>query len=329
MVEMRKAFARFAALAAAVPIGAGMLAACAAPVVPVDNVVIDADVLDCSREIFENVGPLDVAIAIDTSQSTRRPTGFDIDGDGSIGVLQRSTSSDRDDSRLSAQVAALRLLLRNAAGRDIRFSLITFSGPSISPTSRQLQRFVAKRDAVIRAELTSDVTILESVLDEVLERGSGGTTNFYAGMQRANISLIESEVSKRTRRRLVLFMSESPRPTLLGVDGSFKERDPRMKYAARVGIRHKIVFNTFGVSQDSGSWRRQLLGRIAGATGGTYHVVEDPLQLYCHLAISLVPPHQRGVRRRAFAGSSKGPAPASGDGELAVVELVGRTGGDD
>ena len=49
---------------------------CAAPIVPSNNVIVDTDVRDCSPGIFDAVGPLDVAIVIDTSQSTRRSSGF-------------------------------------------------------------------------------------------------------------------------------------------------------------------------------------------------------------------------------------------------------------
>lgn len=289
---MRNPFARFGVFARGLPAVAVMLAGCAAPVVPAGNVVVDADVLDCSQAIFEALGPLDLAIAIDTSLSTRQTTGFDIDGDGSISTIRDYT--DRDDSRLSAQVAALKLLLRSAADRDIRFAIVTYSGPSIAPWSKRPIRIVLNRDAMIRTELTDDIALLESVLDEVLERGSKGTTNFYAGMRRSNRSLIESDDPARSSRKLVLFMSDSPGPINLDIDGTIQYRDERMKSAALQARRHQIVFNTFGLSEDSGMWRRQSLGQISGATGGSYHAVEDPQQLYCHLASSLAPsPEER------------------------------------
>lgn len=290
---MRIAFAPFAALATALPAVAVLVAGCVVPGIPADNVVVDADVRGCSAAIFEALGPLDVAIAIDTSLSTRQPTGFDVDGDGSIGTLEQSVYTDRGDSRLSAQIAALKPLLRNAADSDIRFAIITYSGPSIAPSRRPPRRIVSNRDGMIRSDLTNDIVPLESVLDEVLNRGSRGSTNFYAGMRRANRSLIESEDTERSSRKLVLFMSDSPEPVNLDVDGSIKNLDERMKSAALQARRHQIVFNTFGLSEESAMWRNRPLGQIAGATGGTYHVVEDPLQLYCHLANSLVPPAKK------------------------------------
>ena len=274
---------------------------CAAPIVPATNVVVDADVRNCSPSIFDAIGPLDVAIVIDTSQSTRRPTGFDIDQDGSIHRLYRNNAVDRGDSWLAAQIAAVRSLLRNAAGRDIHFSIVTFSGPSIERTVGRTQLTGSVRDSQIQAELTGDMLKLDSVLTEVFEAGSDGKTIFFAGMQRATRSLIESRDEKR--RKVVLFMSDSPRPNSLDLDGNIEKRDPRMKNAAVSARGHDVVFHTFGLSWDSGSWRQKSLGRIAGATGGTYHPNEDPRQLYCHLAVSLLPPYQREqrVRRTKFA----------------------------
>lgn len=267
---------------------AGILPGCAVPVIPAENIVRDADILDCSAEMLGDLGPLDVAVAIDTSLSTMAPTGVDIDGDGSIGVIELSSYTDRGDSHLSAQVTALRSLLRNSAKYDIRFSIITFSGSNvIVPTNERTSGVVSDRNARIRARLSDDFAALESVLDEVLEDGSGGSTDFYAGMRRANRSLIESDDPERDSRKIVLFMSDSPGPTGRELDATVQNLDARMARAARQALRHQIIFNTFGVSADSGMWRRRSLGQIAGATSGTYHVVANAQQLYCHLASSL------------------------------------------
>jgi hypothetical protein len=70
-----------------------------------------------------------------------------------------------------------------------------------------------------------------------------------------------------------------------------------MKSATVVAQRNRIVFNTFGLSPDASQWRDQALGQIAGATGGTYHPIEDPRQLYCHLASSLLPAYLQEQRK--------------------------------
>jgi hypothetical protein len=263
---------------------------CASPVPPspAQDVVHDADVLDCSADLLGDLGPLDVAVAIDTSISSLGPSGVDIDGDGSIGVIDGSAYTDLGDSRLSAHVAALRSLVHNASEHDIRFSIVTFSRSNVgASTVQRSSGVVSNREARIRSPLSSDLANLDSALDEVLEDGAKGSTNFYAGMRGANRSLIESEDPGRESRKVVLFMSDSPETTRLEVDGTIKKYDERMARAARQALRHQIVFNTFGLSADSANWRRRSLGQIAGATSGSYHGVEDPRRLYCHLASSL------------------------------------------
>lgn len=278
---------------------------CAAPIVPASNVVVDTDVRDCSPVIFDALGPLDVAIVIDTSQSTRRSTGFDIDRNGRVREFSRHKVVDRNDSRLAAEIEAVRSLLRSAEGHNIRFSIVTFAGTTIERTVGRNQILGSNRDSKVRAELTHDLQELDSVLTDVFERGSDGKSIFSAGMQRANRSLLgsKSQLEGPARRRVALLMSDARRPNSVDAGGSIEEQDPRMKSAAVIAQRHQVVFNTFGLSPHSSQWRDQALGQIAGATGGTYHPIEDPRQLYCHLASSLLPPYLQEQRKwqRAFA----------------------------
>lgn len=278
---------------------------CAAPTVPVTNVVDDGDLRECSASLFEGLGPLDVAIVIDTSQSTGRSAGFDIDLDGSIQRFHRNGTFDRGDSRLAAQVAAVRPLLRGAEGHDIRFSIVTFSGASVEKTVGRTQLIGSARDSRIRARLTNDMRALDGALDEILEIGNGGMTIFYGGMQRATRSLLESSVQTgqgEPRRKIVLFMSDTARPNSLGLAGGIENADLRMKRAALRAQSHGIVFHTFGLSPRSDGWRDKAIGQIAGATGGTYHPIEDPGRFYCHLANSLLrsQPQQRPGWQNAF-----------------------------
>lgn len=264
---------------------------CAGPIVPATNVIVDADVRDCSLGLFDALGPLDVAIVIDVSQSTGRPAGFDI---------------DRDDSRLVVQIAAVRPLVRNAEGRDIRFSIVTFSGRSVPRIGGRIRLTGSARDSKIRAKLTGDISELDSVLKEVLEGGSDGMTVFFAGMQRGLQALIESR--DESRRKIVLMMSDAARSNSLFFDRNTAELDPRMKNAAVRARRNGVVFHTFGISPASGLWRDRSLGQIAGATGGTYHPIANPRQLYCHLAYSLRPSYwqQQIGWQRAFASYREG-----------------------
>ena len=62
---------------------------CATPTPVVTNLVLDSDVRGCSPEGLDGLKELDVALVIDTSMSTRRPSGLDIDGDGRASKLMR------------------------------------------------------------------------------------------------------------------------------------------------------------------------------------------------------------------------------------------------
>jgi Mg-chelatase subunit ChlD len=126
---------------------------------------------------------------------------------------------------------------------------------------------------------------LDSALAEVLVSGSEGSTNFYSAMRRSTRSLLGW--SKFYRPRVVLLISDSPRPISLDIDGETEKTDPRLQRAALSARQNGVVFHTFGMSKEAADWRQKLIGQIAGATGGAYHPVEDPNALYCHLAAAL------------------------------------------
>ena len=249
---------------------------------------IDEEV-ECSREALARVGPLDVAMVIDTSMSTLKPTGSDIDGDGVLGVLREGVVTDRDDTRLGAQVAGLRALLSAVDGADVRFALITYSGAIRAPI-HPYSRVVKADHARLRAPLGSPPEVIEAELEAAFARGGAGTSDFYAGMHRASRALIEAKPTTESRRRLVLFISDSGGPVIRQPDGTVQWSDPHLEFAMHHAREHGITFNTFGLSAKSGRWRFDPLGRIAIATGGTYHMVEDPHALYCHLANALLFP---------------------------------------
>ena len=294
-----KAGAKASLFAGVMAIAAG----CAAPVPIVTNVVRDADVRGCSPKSLERLAGLDVAIVIDTSLSTRRPSGIDVDGDGVISRFRRNPTFDRGDSRLAVMVDAIRPLLRNAAEHDIRFSIVSFSGPTDDPPISGSPLVGTGSESKLYAKLSKSTPELERALTEVLAGGSQGTSVFYAGMHLGSHSLTSS--TNGARRRVVLFLADGPRPTGMaptGVDGSGNLifRDSRMKTAALMARERNVVFHTFGLSHGAGLWRHQPLGQIAGATGGNYHAVEDPSELYCHLAHSLMPPSSESDWERMF-----------------------------
>lgn len=298
-----------------------MLCGCAAPPLAATNVVFDEDVRDCAWRAGEVLGAIDVAIVLDTSQSTGRPAGIDLDGDGVVQDTDFDRGRVRGDSRLAAQVEAARTLVRRSAGEDVRFSIVTYSGPGTTHTAGRTNLVGSGRDSSVLVPLTSDRAALDAALEALLAEGADGTTIFYAGMRRATRELtLDVERDDRWRRKLVLLISDSPEPTGLASDGKSMNVDWRMKHAAVKARRQGVVIHTFGLSPDSPEWRRRPLGRIAGATGGDYHPVEDPRRLACHLTTSIQPTRRAVQRMRAYAESAESAEESPPDERVAAVE---------
>lgn len=203
--------------------------------------------------------------------------------------------SDPGDSLLSAEVAGVKSLLRSAAGSDVRFSIVTFSGLTAYPLQEPPTHIVLRGEAVIQSELTGDAESLKAALERVLERGSAGNTNFAAGMRQASRTLMEASQPSPAQRRVVLFISDSPSPLQIGPNTPnmlVLRRDPMIARAAVKAIDSGIVFHTFGLGKAAATQPPHMLSRIAGATGGDYHAVGDATGLHCHLLQSLAQPRR-------------------------------------
>ncbi|MCP5044444.1 MAG: hypothetical protein GY944_25725 [bacterium] len=255
---------------------------------PAEDAEPEARAPDCSRESLSRLGPLDAVFAFDNSLSSQKPSGIDADGDGIVGVHVHSEFTDPEDSLLGAMVASARTLIRNTADLDARFSIVTFAGLPFSRPGRPTFA-VGNRDARISVAMTDDTQALETGLDEVIRIGSRGVENLYAGMRRANQSLIESEDFEQQRDKVALFLSDSAGPIFKKhgkpIHGAISAG---MGLAVREARRNDIVIHSFGTASEAKRWRRLSLGLIGPETGGTYHAIEDPSELYCHLVDALV-----------------------------------------
>ncbi len=249
-----------------------------------------ASLSECGLSPDGELGPLDVAIAIDASRSTVDPSGSDVDADGDIGKpflgrigkIYDVGSTDPEDSWLYAEVRAARAVVDELAGGDVRFSIVAFSG--ITPHATEPKR---TQHAVIEAALTGDSDELEAALDRVLEKGSLGTTRFSSGMDLANQTLTQ-EPGARRGRRVVLFVSENPNPTAPRVGRAIL--DPAMKDAALAAVDSGIVYYTFGLGDAADAPTSSALNRIGKGTGGRFYAVQDPMLLHCEMARSILPP---------------------------------------
>lgn len=241
--------------------------------------------------------PTDVVIAIDTSRSTRDPSGADIDGDGEIGVFRRSRWTDRGDSMLAAQVAAVRRLVRESPGRDVRFAIVAYSGREGRVFEDSVGQLVDRRDALLRSELTTDVAALEAELDRVLLRGSRGNSSFTPPMQLALRALRYPPDGESAERQRILFLSDSPWPIRSAPGGHYGWQDRRMRIQAIRAIKAQVAFDTFGLGRAAIATTPHTLTHIAAATGGAFYAVHDPTRLHCSLLSALNQPRHYRVSR--------------------------------
>jgi len=272
-----------------------LLLACAGPPPRAADLPL-RDPAACQLEIGA-IRALDVAVAIDASRSTSRPSGSDIDLDGQVGSLLDAGSSDPLDSVLAAEVAGVRSLMHALAGADVRFSIVTLTGRSHAPRFTQpLGRIVRWEQGRIRTPMTDDPRDLERGLDEALATGGAGLTDFAAAMNLAIRTLEEAPEPAASRRQVVLFLSDSATPMVAAptrypypylTSGAVDRFDPLMKQEAQRAIRHGVSFHAFALGPATGDQPPHPLTRIAGATGGSFRSVEDPTRLHCELLAEL------------------------------------------
>jgi len=179
-----------------------------------------------------SIGPSDVAIVIDTSGSTRNSAGGDVDGD------------DIDDNILKAEVFAAKELLRFLDPEITRVTVVDFSS-----------------SAFIVQPLTNDFALVENALDQILNAGPSGGTNFTSAMEVATNELM----SFRARA------AATPIQLLLS-DGSSSYPTQEVLRATDAGV----MVNTFAVGSGASV---DTLQQIADGTNGTMTAVEDVTSL--------------------------------------------------
>ncbi|MGI9590120.1 MAG: VWA domain-containing protein, partial [Myxococcota bacterium] len=143
------------------------------------------------------IARFDVAIVIDTSESTQEASGADVDGDGTVGAARLGTVaslfsdgiSDSDDSILAAEVAAARQLLFGLDPRSTRVTVITFAGGVPGAIPRWLGG-QGRPAAIVRVPLSSDYEAVDRALQEIQSRAPAGATDMAAGLERATRELL-------------------------------------------------------------------------------------------------------------------------------------------
>jgi hypothetical protein len=163
--------------------------------------------------------PQDFVIVVDVSESSLRPSGWDVDGDGSrgrsdpallarlaaepdlpAGLLARLQESDFDDTVLAAELAAAAALIDRLDLDRYRVGLVAFSDQA---------KLLAPLGST-RAELATALEALRVDFPHYL-RG----TNFGDAIAAAQLALAPDAAAEpsRTRERSILFLSDGE-PTL-------------------------------------------------------------------------------------------------------------------
>ncbi|MDG2334717.1 MAG: VWA domain-containing protein [Myxococcota bacterium] len=232
----------------------------------------------------------DVMVVIDTSHSTRYPSGIDVDGDGEVGMNPKQelvlpgaypedmVCSDAEDTILAAEVLATRQLLGILDSERTRVGIISFSG-EVDPESGE-RLSAQQRDAVVRVPLTQDFARIEAALAEILDGGPGGATNFAAAVQLSVVELsgLSGARSKARRgsRKVVAFLTDGVPTFPFGKASTSDPEDIEAAIAAaRLARKAGIEVNGFALGQ--GALGAPLaLSELSRISRGRFTPVRNP-----------------------------------------------------
>ncbi len=232
----------------------------------------------------------DVLLAIDVSHSTRFPSGIDVDSDGDTGFNPKMelvapgtypedmVCTDADDTILAAEIEASRQLLEVLDPERTRVGVIVFSGAVDPETGKRVAS--DQRDALVKAPLTNDFEHVRDVLEQVLDEGSYGATNFAAALQLGVIELAGLSRSysepRPEARKVMLFLTDGVPTFPFGKGASADPEDTEAAInAARLARRAGITVNAFALGRHALT-KPLALTEIARITRGTFTPVLNP-----------------------------------------------------
>ncbi len=222
------------------------------------------------RAVAGPVTPYDLFIAIDLSASTLLATGYDIDGDGIVGVTHpkvlrrphvsrpaRKWTTDPGDTVARAELLAAQRLLRRLDERWTRVGLITFTG-----TSRVRARLGHPEDALW-------------ALDRVKVVHDRSGTNLASAIRVGVRALRHSPVG---RERILVILSDGY-PTAPAPEIHARRRALR---AAKRAAEQNVRIYAFAIGA-SALDRPDVLKQIAATTNGRFFEVKEPGEIVHHL----------------------------------------------
>jgi len=224
---------------------------------PPDAVVGDAPGVFVAGHAVESLGGsqrLDLVVVIDTSESTARPAGVDVDGDGKVGQPlsegARAGSTDPGDSILAAEIAAAKTLAAGLDPRSTRVGVVTFAGQAEATRTGRVR---IERAALTREPLTSDPRRLRRALDALREEGASGMTHMAAGIDVAILELLglEGALSRHDPEttKAILFFTDGE-PTLPSLD-SAAENVGAVLAAAQRARRAGVRIDSFAIGPEA------------------------------------------------------------------------------
>lgn len=232
--------------------------------------------------LFGEYQAFDIVFVLDTSESTAAPSGADIDGDGDVGErrgekylsifgkLLPLPNSDRGDSILAAEVAAVETMIEQLDPRTTRVGIIAFSGDHDALT----------RDAYTEVPLTTDYHKVQRGLNNVLDRGPRGLTNMVSAVNLASIELMgmQSAFSEKREgaRRVMMFLTDGL-PTLPIENSKLQNAKMAIQQAVRAA-RFDIRIDTFAIGEDALS-EPVVVVEMARVTDGVFTPVLHPENL--------------------------------------------------
>ena len=232
----------------------------------------------------------DVMLVIDVSQSTRFPSGIDVDGDGDVGFNPQQelvapgtypsdlVCSDPDDTILAAEVAGARHLIEVLDPARSQVGVIVFSGHVDPATGERIS--ADQRDAIVKVPLSRDFARVRTALDEVLLEGPYGATNYAAAVQLAVVELAGlSRAYSEPRpgaRKVVLFLTDGVPTFPFGKGTSADPEDTEAAIsAAQLARRAGITINTFALGYQALA-SPVALTEMSRVTLGSFTPVRNP-----------------------------------------------------
>ncbi len=239
----------------------------------------------------------DVMIAIDVSKSTRFPSGIDVDEDGDVGFNPHEeliapgtyhedvVCSDPDDSILSAEIQAARMLIDSLTAGRSRVGVLTFSGEVDLETGERVSP--NQKDAQLRVAMTDDFNAAKEELDEIHREGSHGATNFSAAIRLAVVELVgltgsKSKARPRARRMLQFLTDGVPTFPYGRGDTPDAEDTEEAINAARLARKAGLTINSFALGRYALE-SPVATTEMARLTGGVYTPVRNPGEILAFL----------------------------------------------